>query len=244
MDDCASGSMLHQNIREARKQKGLSQAELANLLNVSRQTISNWETGLSVPDVLSMSRLQQYLNYPVEKLLGCEELSQPTDDTNPMTKQEIAKELAKYTTFYASEIERRKHVEKIALILFGVFSLVAIMLLIVRFLQPVRVEIVTDPHSAIRTGESETTSVESLNERMDHYTLEQFHKMPAEALLNIFIEHGLELDDNIASLERSELARVFKGEFDLFIQGTTALNYSGWNDLAKQVQKIYLELTE
>lgn len=79
---------------------------------------------------------------------------------------------------------------------------------------------------------------------MDHYTLEQFHKMPAEALLNIFIEHGLELDDNIASLERSELAKVFKGEFDLFIQGTTALNHSDWNDLAKQVQKIYLELTE
>lgn len=69
--------------------------------------------------------------------MKCEELSQPTDDTNPMTKQEIAKELAKYTTFYASEIERRKHVEKIALILFGVFSLVAFMLLILRFLQPV-----------------------------------------------------------------------------------------------------------
>ena len=36
---------------ELRKQKGLSQEELANRLNVSRQTVSKWEKGLSVPTV-------------------------------------------------------------------------------------------------------------------------------------------------------------------------------------------------
>ena len=42
--------MLSENIRAARKARGLSQEELAARLNVVRQTISKWEQGLSVPD--------------------------------------------------------------------------------------------------------------------------------------------------------------------------------------------------
>ena len=41
--------MLSENIKQSRKSKGLSQAELAVRLNVVRQTISKWEQGLSVP---------------------------------------------------------------------------------------------------------------------------------------------------------------------------------------------------
>ncbi len=39
--------MLNQNIRNLRKAKGLSQEELAIKLNVVRQTISKWESGVS-----------------------------------------------------------------------------------------------------------------------------------------------------------------------------------------------------
>ena len=42
--------MLNENIRNLRKQKGLSQEELANRIHVVRQTVSKWESGLSVPD--------------------------------------------------------------------------------------------------------------------------------------------------------------------------------------------------
>ena len=42
--------MLNENIKAIRKEKGLSQQELAVKLNVVRQTISKWEQGLSVPD--------------------------------------------------------------------------------------------------------------------------------------------------------------------------------------------------
>lgn len=42
--------MLNENIKRARKAKGLSQEELAVKLNVVRQTVSKWENGLSVPD--------------------------------------------------------------------------------------------------------------------------------------------------------------------------------------------------
>lgn len=39
--------MLNENIRNLRKAKGLSQEELSVKLNVVRQTISKWETGVS-----------------------------------------------------------------------------------------------------------------------------------------------------------------------------------------------------
>ena len=42
--------MLSENIRNFRKAKALSQEELAAKLHVVRQTVSKWETGLSVPD--------------------------------------------------------------------------------------------------------------------------------------------------------------------------------------------------
>lgn len=39
--------MLNENIKAVRKSKGLSQQELAIKLNVVRQTVSKWETGVS-----------------------------------------------------------------------------------------------------------------------------------------------------------------------------------------------------
>ena len=41
----------HNKLYNLRKQKVLSQEELANRLNVSRQTISKWEVGDSTPDM-------------------------------------------------------------------------------------------------------------------------------------------------------------------------------------------------
>ena len=42
--------MLKDNLKTLRKNKGLSQEELSIKLNVVRQTVSKWESGLSVPD--------------------------------------------------------------------------------------------------------------------------------------------------------------------------------------------------
>ena len=43
--------MLHENLKALRKQKGLTQEELAIRLNVVRQTISKWETDETVPNI-------------------------------------------------------------------------------------------------------------------------------------------------------------------------------------------------
>lgn len=62
--------MLSENIKTARKSKGLSQEELAVKLNVVRQIISKWEQGLSVPDSDMLIALSDVLATPVSALLG------------------------------------------------------------------------------------------------------------------------------------------------------------------------------
>lgn len=62
--------MLRENIKRARKAKGLSQEELAIKLNVVRQTVSKWENGLSVPDSSMLVLLAEELDTSVSTLLG------------------------------------------------------------------------------------------------------------------------------------------------------------------------------
>lgn len=57
------------NIREQRMKKGLSQEELAERLYVTRQTISNYETGRSNPDVEMLTRLAEALDTDIQLLI-------------------------------------------------------------------------------------------------------------------------------------------------------------------------------
>lgn len=62
--------MLNENLKAARKSKGLSQEELATRLHVVRQTVSKWEKGLSVPDSDMLIKLSEVLETTVSELLG------------------------------------------------------------------------------------------------------------------------------------------------------------------------------
>lgn len=62
--------MLSENIKVLRKEKGLSQDELAIKLYMVRQTVSKWERGISVPDSEMLIALSEVLEVPVSTLLG------------------------------------------------------------------------------------------------------------------------------------------------------------------------------
>jgi len=65
-----------QFIQEKRKEKGLSQLELAERLNVSNRTISKWENGNSMPDYSIINDLCHELDISVNELLSGENLTE------------------------------------------------------------------------------------------------------------------------------------------------------------------------
>ena len=61
--------MLNEKLKQLRKEKNLSQEDLAIKLNVVRQTISKWEKGFSIPDAEMVIKLAEVLDTPVHDLL-------------------------------------------------------------------------------------------------------------------------------------------------------------------------------
>lgn len=62
--------MIGQTVRNLRKQKRISQTELAKILHVSQQTITAWETGKAEPSSSAVSNLADYFNVTTDYLLG------------------------------------------------------------------------------------------------------------------------------------------------------------------------------
>ena len=57
-------------IRMQRERLGMSQQDLAQACMVSRQTISNWETGKTLPDIQSMAYLARVFGVTVDDLVN------------------------------------------------------------------------------------------------------------------------------------------------------------------------------
>ena len=61
------------NLEELRKQKGINQEDLANILKVSRQTISSLENGRYNPSILLAFKIARYFNLKIEDIFIYEE---------------------------------------------------------------------------------------------------------------------------------------------------------------------------
>ncbi len=62
--------MVGARIAEHRRRMGLSQEELASMLYVTRQAVSKWEQGASVPSIDLLSGLSELFSVSFEELLG------------------------------------------------------------------------------------------------------------------------------------------------------------------------------
>ena len=72
MDQIKTGKF----IAEERKNKKLTQRQLADILNISDKTISKWETGNGFPEISLLQPLCQALDISVNELLSGERLSE------------------------------------------------------------------------------------------------------------------------------------------------------------------------
>ena len=62
--------MFAERLKEARKAKRYSQAEVSKMLGVTQQAVGKWETGRSTPDPQTVARLAEILDTPSDVLLG------------------------------------------------------------------------------------------------------------------------------------------------------------------------------
>ena len=79
---------LNENIRRLRLQRGLSQVDLAKILNVSKQGISNWEKDNVLPSVEMLVKIADWLRVSTDQLLGRE--SEQQMDVSGLTLSQIA----------------------------------------------------------------------------------------------------------------------------------------------------------
>ena len=116
--------MFNENLKRLRKEKGVSQEELAVKLNVVRQTISKWEKGLSVPDAQLLISLSEILETPVSVLLGeTIESKESVSDKNT-----IAEQLSRINSQLSEKTLRNRRIWSIVKI--ALISIVVIILLI------------------------------------------------------------------------------------------------------------------
>ena len=102
MDTIKTGNFL----RELRKEKNLTQEQLADVFNVSARTVSRWETGSNMPDISILVEIADYYQLDVREILNGERSKELPADTSAL--KEVAEyadkeqeKLALHTRIYA-----------------------------------------------------------------------------------------------------------------------------------------------
>lgn len=67
-----------ENIFQKRKERGITQEELAEFMMVTKASVSKWETGQSHPDILLLPKLATFFNVSVDELIGYDPDLSPT----------------------------------------------------------------------------------------------------------------------------------------------------------------------
>lgn len=102
--------LIGQKISTLRKQKGLTQKELAEKLCVTDKSVSKWETGVHFPDIAIMEQLAVELGITVSALLGLEQA----------TSEEIIRGITIVSEEEKEKIKKRMKLQAWEQILYGI----------------------------------------------------------------------------------------------------------------------------
>lgn len=126
---------LNEKLISLRKKNKLTQAQVAEALDVSRQAISNWETGAVLPSTDNLIALSRLYQVPADHLLNDDSdlIPVPVEEKEVDKKEETPPEPAKSTTYSKLDI-LRKHGVIILLYLLTLFLVVLISVSVTLFL--------------------------------------------------------------------------------------------------------------
>ena len=72
-------------LRELRKGKGLTQEQLAEQFNISRRSVSRWETGSNMPDVGLLIEIADFFEVDIREIIDGERKSENMDELTSKT---------------------------------------------------------------------------------------------------------------------------------------------------------------
>ena len=117
---------LGKKLKEIRKKFGLSQEQLAEIINVSRQAITKWENDGGIPDVSNLQELSKVFGITVDYLLNDENQLPALSMRKALDKNKYKNKISSYAIilkeYYAEPYEiynlaRRKKMTKLEWIL-------------------------------------------------------------------------------------------------------------------------------
>lgn len=105
MDQMKIGNFL----KELRKEKGITQAQLAEALNVSARTVSRWETGSNMPDISILVDIADYYDISIPEIINGERKSEIMNEE----ERKIAKTMSDYATTEKEKIFKEMKIQSI-----------------------------------------------------------------------------------------------------------------------------------
>lgn len=111
-------------ITELRKEKGLTQKQLAEALNVTDKAVSKWERGLSFPDISMLEPISQTLDISIMELLAGERKG----EDEPLTREEAQKIVKESVELSDEEIRHKRERSRFLIIILIVLILLMISL--------------------------------------------------------------------------------------------------------------------
>ena len=92
-------------LKELRKAKNITQEELANHLNVSRKSVSRWETGTNMPDLAILIELSKFYDVNIDEILNGQKR-----ENNEVNIDETVSNVAAISDNTLNTIKRRMHI--------------------------------------------------------------------------------------------------------------------------------------
>lgn len=109
-------------LKDLRKERNITQEQLAEEMNVSRRTVSRWETGSNMPDLDILIDISEYYDVDLREILNGER----KDEQMNKEMKETVLMVADFSNEEKAKVMKRLHIMFILAILFFTFFLVSI----------------------------------------------------------------------------------------------------------------------
>lgn len=97
---------LKDRIKKERLKKELNQPQLAKIMSVSKQTVSNWENGNRIPDTLTLSKLADFFGCSVDYLLGKTDLEESSNFFHKQNQKYKTKNQTNFSSMLENELKK------------------------------------------------------------------------------------------------------------------------------------------